>query len=122
VRMDIAGRDPELALLDQAIDSVLSGATQVVLCCGEAGIGKTRLAEEARARAAERGIESVWGAAVQDTGAPPLWLWRQIVRDLREHCDIASLAREVDGTGELYWLTQELRAPAPPLSSLEPEA
>ncbi|MFN2562890.1 MAG: AAA family ATPase [Jatrophihabitans sp.] len=122
MRIDMAGRDAELAVLDQAIGSALDGATQVILCCGEPGIGKTRLAEEARARAAAQGLAVVWGTGVADAGAPPLWPWRQIFRGLREHCDVAALTREVDSAHDLRWLAEELPPPRPPLSSLQCEA
>jgi class 3 adenylate cyclase len=50
----LVGREAELARLDAALDRLASGQGQVVLIVGEAGIGKTRLLAELRARAVER--------------------------------------------------------------------
>lgn len=42
----IAGREPELAVLRERWTQAVNGSPGIVLLCGEAGIGKTRLAEE----------------------------------------------------------------------------
>src|ERR1051326_4792610 len=49
----LIGRASERDLLFQLIERARGGQGQVVLVCGEAGIGKTRLLAEAKARAAE---------------------------------------------------------------------
>jgi len=54
----------------------------VVLIGGEPGIGKTRLAGEAAARAAAGGMRCVRARASQDEGSPPYWLFRQVLREL----------------------------------------
>jgi tetratricopeptide (TPR) repeat protein len=51
------GRDTELAQLDALYDRARAGEGGVVLIEGEAGIGKTRLADEFTARLARRGEE-----------------------------------------------------------------
>jgi predicted ATPase len=51
----LVGRDRELARVTGLLDDALAGRGQLVLCTGEAGIGKTRLAEELAAAAAARG-------------------------------------------------------------------
>jgi predicted ATPase len=40
----MVGRDRELARVTGLLDDVLAGPGRLVLCTGEAGIGKTRLA------------------------------------------------------------------------------
>lgn len=53
------GRDAEIAQLEAALDACISnGRGRIIHIRGEPGIGKTRLAEEARRRAAARGFAS----------------------------------------------------------------
>lgn len=44
------GREPEVALLSSRWEQALGGEGQAVLLCGEAGIGKSRIAEQLRQR------------------------------------------------------------------------
>lgn len=56
------GREPELSLLRGLIDTcLLSGRGQAVLVRGEAGMGKTRLIEEAAHSASRLGLAVHWG-------------------------------------------------------------
>jgi len=76
----MVGRDVELGFLQDRLAAARAGAGQVVLVCGAAGIGKTRLAEELAASAGD--MQVGWGAALDDAGMPPLWPWARAVRDL----------------------------------------
>lgn len=76
----LVGRDAELEFLRGRLAAARAGAGQVVLVCGAAGIGKTRLAEELAASAGDAQVG--WGAALDDAGMPPLWPWTRAVRDL----------------------------------------
>ena len=49
-------RERELGVLDRAIAGTVGGSAGLVIVEGPAGIGKSRLVAEARARAAERGV------------------------------------------------------------------
>ncbi len=73
------GRQRELATLVARLESALDGAPAVALLAGEPGIGKTRLAAELEATAAERGCEVRWGRCWEGPGAPALWPWTQVV-------------------------------------------
>jgi len=99
------GRAAELQTLRQSI-----GTGRLVLLCGEAGIGKTRIAEEL-AQEADAGATAVhWGRCWEGEGAPAFWPWTQIIRAhlrtadpgaLRKHRDdpvarLATLAPEID--------------------------
>jgi transcriptional regulator with AAA-type ATPase domain len=67
VRELLVGRDAELGFLQDRLAAARAGVGQVVLVCGAAGIGKTRLAEELAARAGDAQVG--WGAALDDAGA-----------------------------------------------------
>ena len=56
----LVGRDRELTRVTGLLDDALAGRGWLVLCTGEAGIGKTRLAEELAAAAAARGVRVAW--------------------------------------------------------------
>jgi class 3 adenylate cyclase/tetratricopeptide (TPR) repeat protein len=49
LRADLIGRNPELGLLNEALDRVRAGKGSLVLLCGNAGTGKSRLLEEFKA-------------------------------------------------------------------------
>src|ERR1700722_10316004 len=72
----MVGRDRELARGMLLLDDALAGGGRLVLCTGEAGIGKTRLAEEAAASAAARGVPVAWARAADRDSLPPDGLWR----------------------------------------------
>ncbi len=76
----LAGRTRELAQLRRWLADALAGHGRLVVLTGPPGIGKTRLAEELAAAARGNGTRVLWGRAVQERGAPPLWPWRQILK------------------------------------------
>jgi DNA-binding CsgD family transcriptional regulator len=57
----LIGRTPDLALLQLCIERVKSGKGQVVLLCGEAGIGKSRLVAEIKTEAFALGFQLLQG-------------------------------------------------------------
>ena len=75
----MVGRDRELARLTLYLDDALAGCGRLVLCTGEAGVGKTRLAEEAAALAAARGVPVAWARASDRGSSPPYGLWRVVL-------------------------------------------
>ncbi|HSS08856.1 MAG TPA: ATP-binding protein, partial [Acidimicrobiales bacterium] len=87
------GRDQELRSVDAAMDAAASGVGGLVALTGEPGIGKTRLAEEAVARALRRGWRVAWGSGWPDGGSPPLWPWQEILEKL----GCSDAARLLDG-------------------------
>jgi DNA-binding NarL/FixJ family response regulator len=64
----VVGRDGELAVLSAALDSAVAGDPAVVLVGGEAGVGKTRLVDEATARAREVGARVLAGSCIEFGG------------------------------------------------------
>lgn len=61
---ELVGRDLELARLRDALEAAAAARGSVVFVVGEAGIGKSRLAQTVAADAAERGYAVLWGRAV----------------------------------------------------------
>jgi hypothetical protein len=103
----LIGRVHELELLDQSIARARGGSGGVLFLSGEPGIGKTRLADEASARARASGMITAWGRAWEEGGAPPFWPWIQIARALRK--------RGIEPPPELARLLPELGAATAPL-------
>jgi DNA-binding CsgD family transcriptional regulator len=68
----IVGREPELGVLEQALDGARHGHGRTVLVTGEDGIGKTRLALEAARSAGEHGMRVLEGRASPVGPAVPL--------------------------------------------------
>jgi AAA ATPase domain len=75
----MVGRDRELSRVTDLLDDALDGRGRLVLCTGEAGIGKTRLAEELAAAAAARGVPVAWARAADRGSSPPYGLWRLVL-------------------------------------------
>jgi tetratricopeptide (TPR) repeat protein len=78
----LVGREPEIAVIDAAVDALTSGRGQVMLFTGEPGIGKSSLARHAASVAASRHIPVYWGFAWEAGGAPAYWPWTQLLRSL----------------------------------------
>ncbi|HVT77664.1 MAG TPA: AAA family ATPase [Acidimicrobiales bacterium] len=84
VQGELIGRERERAVLDECLVAARAGAPQLVLCFGEAGIGKTRLAEHAVEVATAAGFATAWGASIEGGGTPPAWPWRLALDALDE--------------------------------------
>lgn len=80
-RAALFGRDQELRALQQWLRDATAGHGRLVLCAGEAGIGKTRLAQELAGSVPVGGLVA-WGRCVDTEGAPPFWPWRHVLRAL----------------------------------------
>jgi class 3 adenylate cyclase/ATP/maltotriose-dependent transcriptional regulator MalT len=78
----LVGRQLELEQLDRSLAAVADGRGGLLLLAGEAGIGKTRLAEEALARS---GLTVLSGAASQEATPP----YGPIVAALRSYLRMA---------------------------------
>ena len=78
---DLVGRDTELETLNTILRAAAAGRPALVLLTGEAGIGKTRLADEAVINARARGMRVLRGEA--DGGLRrPMEVWRGVYRAL----------------------------------------
>jgi DNA-binding SARP family transcriptional activator len=77
----LVGRAEQLALLGAGIDDALAGRGRLFVVVGEAGTGKTRLADEVASVAKQRGVRILWGRGWAGGGAPAYWPWSQAMRD-----------------------------------------
>ncbi len=119
------GRERYLDLLDGIVARVGDGAGQTVLVAGEAGVGKSRMVAEVKARATARGLLILQGNCFETDRSLP---YAPILDMLR-----ALLSRHGPQEVALYWepfapelvkLLPELQARIPgllPSASLEPE-
>src|SRR3954447_7722253 len=73
----LVGREREQAMLRDALASALAGRGSLVLVGGEAGIGKTALAEALLAEAADRGAAGLGGRCYALAETPPYGPWRE---------------------------------------------
>jgi predicted ATPase/DNA-binding winged helix-turn-helix (wHTH) protein len=78
------GREACLAAVGARLDDALARRGSLVWLSGEAGIGKTRTAEEIARRAASRGAVVANARAHEKIDAPPFRLWSDIVEVLTQ--------------------------------------
>ena len=76
------GRDACLATLRACLERALEGRAGSAAIVGDAGLGKTRLAEELAALARGRGAHVLLARVHHTPPSPPLWPWSQLVSAL----------------------------------------
>ena len=76
------GRAREMEELRGALMACRGGRRHVVIVAGEAGIGKTRIAEELAGEADALGAKVLWGRSLEEHGGQPYLPWVQILRAL----------------------------------------
>ncbi len=112
------GRARELSVLRAAVADTLDGRGRLVLLAGEAGIGKTRTAEEVAAHASQRGMQVLWGRCYEGEGAPAFWPWVQLLRAASRRLQDDALRAALGwGGAELTQLVPELRERLPDLDA-----
>ncbi len=119
-------RERELAGLTRGLEAALEGRGSVVLVGGEAGVGKTRLAEQAIRAAARRGIRAVRGRASEAGTDAPYAIWVDALRGLAAELSPEVLRRAAgDYSADVEPLlpppTAGMNPPAP-TAAADPEA
>lgn len=118
------GRRPELLCLERVLEAAREGSGGVALLVGEAGIGKTRLAEELARRARRQGVGVLWGRCHEGEQCPSFGPWAEALgihvrsvdaETLRQEMgegavDIAAIVPEVRRTLQRIPLADKLRA------------
>src|SRR5206468_1989940 len=80
----LVGREREQAVLCDRLDTAIVGHGGLVLVAGEAGIGKTALAEETCRVATERGALVLVGRCYDLTETPPYGPWVELFGHYRQ--------------------------------------
>lgn len=78
------GRDRALSRLREALAGALSGRGSVCVLMGEAGIGKTRLAEVLEEQLSEGSVQIAWGYCSEAGDTPPLEPFRQLLQEVAQ--------------------------------------
>ncbi len=97
VAADFVGRRDVLAAAASTLASARRGAGRLMLLAGEAGMGKTRTAQEIAASCRDAGLRVVTAWCHEGEGAPSLWPWAQVLRQVVAEGDEGAL---VEGLGE----------------------
>jgi DNA-binding SARP family transcriptional activator len=106
----LVGRHRELALLEAGLEDALAGRGRLFVVVGDAGSGKTHLADELGSVAKQRGCRILWGRGWED--APAYWPWTQALRDVDVQLDVPE---DEDGRAQFAFfegVTESLRAAA----------
>ena len=84
------GRDRELRDLRRLLDTAMDGRGQLALLGGEAGVGKTTIAEALCREAADRGALTLTGRCYDLTDTPPYGPWTDAFDGYRREADLPS--------------------------------
>jgi DNA-binding NarL/FixJ family response regulator len=96
----LVARDRDLAVLRATLAAALGGRGALVLISGEAGIGKTALAEVVLAEAGRRGALALVGRCYDLSETPPFGPWTEIFGGLEVEDGAASLPAPL-GSGDV---------------------
>lgn len=125
LRGTFVGRGGEMARAAAAVERALAGRGGVLLIAGDAGIGKTRMAEELAEQARALGARPLWARCHEAAGAPAYWPWVQILRQIGRDLPARTLAAALgESAADLAQLVPEIRqrlTRVPPAGPLEPE-
>lgn len=105
----LVGRDSEVTSLRRSVDSAVRGTGRIVLLSGEAGVGKSRLAQESVATAAHLGFTVLQTRALPGDLSAPYAPWVEIAREYLRNAP-PQLVYRVCGNygGEIVKLVPEL--------------
>jgi len=112
-RTPFVGRREILSVLEDGLDETLDGHGKSFLVAGEPGIGKTRTVEELIHAATERGFAVHVSRCHEVQGAPALWPWVRLAREIMGVGRDANLLAELGVEGRaLARLLPEMASPA----------
>ena len=102
------GRDAEVAALRRGLDEAIAGRASLFLVTGQAGMGKSRLVEEAADVARSKGVRVLTGRCWEAVDAPAYWLWIQVLRRLYSELDDTASDEAIGGTAEIAHLVPQV--------------
>jgi tetratricopeptide (TPR) repeat protein len=118
------GRDQELHQLRAALRDAISTRGRLLLLVGEAGSGKTRLAEQLSTYAKINDAQVLIGRCYEGQGVPAFWPWVQMVRAYIQGRKAPHLNSVMGpGAADIAQIVSEVRERLPDLpvpTSLEP--
>src|SRR4051812_46184834 len=88
-RSPLVGRDRELSVLRTHLAEAIAGNGRLILIFGEAGVGKTALADVLVREAADMGAQVLVGHCYDRTETPPYGPWMEIARHVQPLPDFA---------------------------------
>jgi adenylate cyclase len=113
----LIGREPEREQLLQSLHEAKSGRGSLVLLLGDAGTGKTRLAEDALAMARRLGYQTLAGRCYEQQGTPALIAYTEVLEDASRVMPPAAFQQAITPAApELAKLMPELRRLFPDLA------
>jgi predicted ATPase len=121
------GRRRELTELLAGLEDALEGHGRLFLLAGEAGIGKSRLADELASKARELGAMVLWGRCWEAGGAPAYWPWVQSIRSYLRNAGPQTVRSQMAaGAADIAQMLPEVRGLFPdlprPAATVDPEA
>ncbi|MFQ6100667.1 MAG: tetratricopeptide repeat protein [Anaerolineae bacterium] len=105
----VVGRQAELETAQGLLDRAIQGAGGVLTVCGEAGMGKSRLAQEIAQQAHRHGVRVLAGACLSYGGDIPYLPWADVLRALLgisatdKAIQVRQLARGLAAAGMAGW-------------------
>ncbi|MER7282046.1 BTAD domain-containing putative transcriptional regulator [Dactylosporangium sp. NPDC000244] len=103
----LVGRAAEEQRVAERINQAGAGRGGVLLVVGEAGVGKSLLAEWAAATAERHGLATAWSRCVESGATPAFWPWAQVLRALPDTPERRHLRDVLAGRGESEWRRQD---------------
>jgi DNA-binding SARP family transcriptional activator len=105
--ISFVGRGREELLIEERIEHARAGRGGVMLVVGEAGLGKTLLAERAAVLATAHHLRVAWSRCVEASATPAFWPWAQVLRALPDADTRRHLLDVLAGRGESSWRTED---------------
>jgi class 3 adenylate cyclase/tetratricopeptide (TPR) repeat protein len=110
----LVARDAERRQVEAIVDAVAAGAGRLLLIGGEAGVGKTRLAQETTLLARDRGFTVLTGRCYESYRAVPFYPFREAVTHAYNAATSALRVQVVHRWPHLSHLLPDASLPSPP--------